>query len=433
MSKERIVSIIDVGSSKVTTLIAEAAEEQIQVIGVSTISSRGIKKGVVVDIDQAVETLSESLEAAERMAGFAVSRAYITVNGNHISSVNSQGVVAVSSPEGEITPNDVERVIEAARAISMPSSREIIHVIPRTFVVDAQEGIADPIGMSGVRLQVETHIISGAATSMRNLVRCVQQVGVDVENLVFSGLASAQAVLNETEKELGVALVDIGGGTTDVQVFMEGSPTYSSVLPLGGRNITNDIAIGLRVSLDNAEKIKHFVSRDIRQPTKPEGGRRKTDSRERKTEEEEIDLTELGIQDPKKVEKKFLVNGIIEPRVEEIAEEVYDELRKSGVEELVPAGMVLCGGAAQTVGAREVFKDVLRMPVRIAKPEGVSGLIEEIDSPAFAGSVGAVIYAAHVDQDGGAGFKMPGLGGFSLEQIGDKIKGAIEWVKSFKP
>lgn len=441
MAKEKIVSIIDVGSSKITTLIAEVAEEeQIQIIGVSSIPSRGIKKGVVVDIDRAVETLAESLEAAERMAGFAVSRAYITVNGNHISSVNSQGVVAVSSAEGEIAPADVDRVIEAARAISMPSSREIIHVVPRTFIVDAQEGIHDPIGMSGIRLQVETHIISGAATSMRNLVRCVQQVGVDVENLVFAGLASSSAVLNETEKELGVVLVDVGGGTTDVNVFVEGSPTYSSVLPLGGKNITNDIAIGLRVSLDEAKKIKHFASRESRQPAEPAGRKSlpdrqagKTRISKSKTEDEEIDLSDLGIKDLKKVERKFLVNGIIEPRLEEIAEEVYDELRKSGAEELIPAGVVLCGGAAQTVGAEEVFKDVLRVPVRVAKPEGVSGLIEEIDSPAYAGSVGAVIYAAHTDEGGGVGLGMPSLGGFSLDRIGDTIKEGVDWIKSFNP
>lgn len=431
MSKERVVSIIDVGSSKITSLIAEVAEEQIQIIGVSTLPSRGIKKGVVVDIDEAVESLSESLEAAERMAGYAVSRAYVTVNGQHISSVNSQGVVAVSSPEGEITPNDVDRVIEAARAISLPNSREIIHVVPRTFVVDAQEGIADPLGMSGVRLQVETHIISGATTSMRNLVRCVQQVGVDVENLVFTGLASSEAVLSETEKELGVALVDIGGGTTGVTVLVEGSPTYSSVLPLGGKNITNDIAIGLRVGLEEAERIKEFVSQEEPIPTRPVKRNVETEHAPSHSDNEKIDLTTLGIKDLRSVERKFLVQGIIEPRLEEIAEEVDQELRKSGAEDLIPAGVVLCGGAAQTTGAVEVFKDVLRTPVRRGEPEGVSGLIEEIDSPAYAASVGAVLYAAHIDGTG-RGIKLS-LGRIKPDKILTRIKEAWDKFQSYMP
>lgn len=427
MPKEKITSIIDIGSSKITTLIAEAIEERIQIIGVSTVPSRGIKKGVVVNIDEAVEALSKSLEAAERMADYAVSQAHITVNGNHISSVNSQGVVAVSSPEGEITPSDVNRVIEAARAINMPNSREVIHIIPRTYIVDSQEGVADPIGMSGIRLQVETHIITGAATSIRNLIRCVQQLGVDVENLIFAGLASSYAVLNETEKELGVVLADIGGGTTDIQVFVEGSPTYSSVLPLGGKNITNDIAIGLRVSLEEAEKIKHLVSQEKHPSTKPTSHPTET------TTEEEIDLTRLGIKDLKKVDRKFLVNGIIQPRLEEIAEEIYDEIRKSGAEDLIPAGVVLCGGAAQTVDAEKVFKEVLRMPVRVAQPRGVSGLIDEIDSPAYAASVGAIIYAVSSHDQNRTPLRLPKLRGINLQNIRQHLHGIIRWIKSFNP
>jgi cell division protein FtsA len=318
MAKDQITAVIDIGSSKIVCLIAEITEDKIQIIGVSTIPSKGIKKGVVVDIDESVEALYEGIKAAERMAGASVSRVWVTVNGNHISSVNSQGVVAVASNDHEIMPGDVERVTETARAISMPSSREIIHVIPRTFIVDSQDGIDDPVGMSGDRLQVETHIISGSATSMHNLVKCIQQVGLDVDNLIFTGLAASESVLNETEKELGVVLVDIGGGTTSLVVLIEGSPVYSSVLKLGGKNITADIAIGLRVPLEDAEEIKKFVSLQKRKPAISESRAAK----ENPEEMNEIDLSSLGLESIQKVDRRFLIEGIIQPRLEEMADEI---------------------------------------------------------------------------------------------------------------
>ncbi|MDP2735305.1 MAG: cell division protein FtsA, partial [bacterium] len=255
MAKDNIITGIDVGTSKVSTVIASVSpEEKISVIGVSTVPSRGIKKGVVVDIDEAVESIAASLEAAERMAGYSVQSAFVAVDGKHISSLNSHGVVAVSGEGSEITENDVERVTEAARAVSLPSSREIIHVLPRGFTVDSQDGVKDPVGMSGVRMEVETNIISGSTTVMRNLVKCVQQVGVNVNDLVFGGLASSEAVLSETERGLGCALVDIGGETTQVLIFTNGSPVYASVIPYGGQSITNDLAVGLRISLEDAER-----------------------------------------------------------------------------------------------------------------------------------------------------------------------------------
>ena len=287
MAKERIVVGIDIGTSKVSTIIASVTEEeQVSVIGVSTVESKGIKKGVVVDIDRAVDSISMSLEGSERMAGYAVSKAFVSVGGNHIASLNSHGVVAISNPSGEIGHDDIARVTEAARAISIPSSREIIHVLPRSFIVDSQDGVHDPVGMSGVRLEVETHIISGATTSMRNLVKCVQQVGVDVEDLVFNSLASSYSTISDTEKELGVVLVDIGGGTTSISIFVEGSVAYSSVLPIGGRNITNDLAIGLRTSLDQAEKVKIFLSEQKEKVAYPESG----DSEDHKKESRKENL-----------------------------------------------------------------------------------------------------------------------------------------------
>lgn len=426
MSKQRVISSIDIGSSKIATIIADASEEgKIQIIGVSAVDSRGIKKGAVVDIDEAVEAISESLEAAERMAGYAVPAAFITVDGQHISSVNSSGVVAVSSPDQEITESDVERVIEAARAISIPSSREIVHVIPRTFLVDSQEGVADPVGMSGVRLQVETHIVSGAATSMRNLVKCIQQVGVEVEELIFGGIAASEAVLTETERELGVILMDIGGGTTDLVFFSENSPAYSSVLTIGGKNITNDIAIGLRVSLDEAEKIKRFISTAKLKTLPPEK------STAYSKEEEEIDISELDIANLKKIELKFLKDGIIRPRLEELLEQVVKELRKSGLEGLLPAGVVICGGGALTIGIAEAIKKVLRLPVRIAEPTGVSGLIDEVSTPAFAASIGSVIYATKIKKSAVRG--LPVLGKVRISKISDVAKKLINKVKSYSP
>ena len=429
MAKEQIISAIDVGSSKVVCLIAEILDDKIQIIGVSTLPSRGIKKGVVVDIDEAVEVLSEGMEAAERMSGVSVSRVWVTVNGSHISSVNSQGVVAVSSPDGEISASDVNRVTEAARAISMPSSREIIHVIPRTFIVDSQEGIDDPIGMSGVRLQVETHIISGATTSMRNLVKCIQQVGLDAENLIFTGLASSESVLSETEKELGVVVADIGGGTSNIAIFVDGSPVYSSVLKLGGKNITSDIAIGLRVSLEEAEEIKKYKS--VYQTKIASTARNPRDRFSHPTkEDEDIDVSSLGLPNIQKVNRKFLIDGIIQPRLEEIADEIMQEIRKSGYEGLMPAGVVVAGGTAQTVGLKDVLSDVMNLPVRIAEPAGVSGLIDEVNGPAFAASIGSVIYAAKNSAQGKMfmpGFKIPSMG---MKSVWDKV---VSTVKGFMP
>ncbi|NTV31296.1 cell division protein FtsA [candidate division WWE3 bacterium] len=434
MAKEQIISAIDVGSSKIVCLIAEILEDKIQIIGVSTLPSRGIKKGVVVDIDEAVEVLSEGMEAAERMAGVSVSRVWVTVNGSHISSVNSQGVVAVSAPDGEISVSDVNRVTEAARAISMPSSREIIHVIPRTFIVDSQEGIDDPVGMSGVRLQVETHIVSGATTSMRNLVKCIQQVGLDAENLTFTGLAASESVLSETEKELGVVVADIGGGTSNICIFVDGSPVYSSVLKLGGKNITSDIAIGLRVSLEEAEEIKKYMGvyeAKLAQKSKAGGERSYFSGATTNKDDEDIDISSLGLPNIQKVNRKFLIEGIIQPRLEEIADEIQQEIKKSGYEGLMPAGVVVAGGTALTVSLKDTFSIVLNLPVRIAEPTGVSGLIDEVNGPAFAASIGGIIYAAKNSVGGVRSmvpkFKLP-LG--SVKSAFDRV---VHIFKGFMP
>lgn len=436
MPRSRVISGIDIGSSKIVAIIGQVSEEsEISIIGVSSVPSKGIKKGVVVDIDKAVAAISDALSAAERMAGCTVASIFITLDGTHVSSVNSPGVVAVSSPDGGINEGDVTRVVEAARAISIPSSREIIHVIPRSYSVDSQEGVQDPVGMSGVRLQVETHIISGAATSMRNLVKCVQQVGLDVEDLVFNALASAEAVLTETEKELGVVLVDIGGGTTSLIIFTEGSPVFSSVLPIGGKNITNDIAIGLRISLEDAEKVKTFLSTYQKPvlPSKKKGAKVKEGKEKegRQGDEEgregEIDVSSLNISNLKSVDKDFLIKGIIRPRLEEIFELVKETLKKSGYEGSLPSGVVVCGGGASTVGLEDVAKRILRVPVRVGVPQGVSGLIEEVSSPAYAAAIGMIIFAARQLPV----VRIPLIS--KVPQLKQYLEKVIGWVKGFLP
>ena len=330
ISEGKIAVGIDIGTSKIVTLIAKIDEEGIvNILGVSEVKSSGIKKGQIVDIEDAVVAVNALLEAAERMAGYSVSHVCASVGGSHIQSQNSKGVVAVSSQDAEITENDLLRVIDAARAISIPSSREILHVLPRNYTVDGQEGIKDPIGMTGVRLEVDTHIISGTDTSIRNERKALTEVGVDVDAMVFSGYASALAVLSETEKELGVVLVDIGAGTTDIAIYVDGSIAYSSVLPIGARHITNDLAIGLRISLESAEKIKLFLSKPQKRMLTHEDllGH---DTREKRAPDE-VDLSSLGLpEDIRKVSQKTLIDGIIRPRLNEIFTVVGMELKKSG-------------------------------------------------------------------------------------------------------
>lgn len=427
MSKERIIVGIDVGSSKIATLIASySKDDSLTVIGVSTIPARGLRKGQVVDIDEAVKSIGEGVEAAERMAGVSVSSAFIVVGGSHISSVNSRGVVAVAGGENEISEEDVKRVTEAARAISIPSSREIIHVIPRDFIVDSQEGIKDPVGMTGIRLEVETHIVTGATTSMRNLAKCIQQIGIDVEGLVFSGLASAESSLTDTEKELGVALIDIGGGTTDVSLFVDGSIAHSVVIPIGGKNITNDLAIGIRGSLEDAEKIKLELSSSNKKREEEF-----EDEEERNAKKKDvIDLSALGLSEELgTLSRKTLVDGIIKPRLTEIFTLIGMEIKRSGYAGLLPAGVVVTGGSAETIGISQIGKEVLRMPVRIARPTGLTGLIDEISSPAYSSLVGAILYGSKVSTVS-SGMNLPLVNGGSVLNLFKKV---FNWFRSFLP
>jgi len=384
MNKPRIVAAIELGSSKISTLIAQivvdqvSQESSINIIGASSVDSRGIKKGQIVDIEEAVEATISSVEAAERMAGYNLESAYIALGGAHIHSQNSHGVVAISDPNGEINQNDVDRAIDAASAVSLPTSREIVRVMPREYVVDGESGVRDPVGMSGVRLEVDTHIISAGSASIKNIKKAVNEVGIQIDDLVFTGMASAEATLSPTEKELGCVLVDIGGGTTSIAAYIDGALCYSGVIPVGAKNVTNDLAIGLRVTLDTAEKIKIALS-----------------DKDKKTENDEMDLVGLGVTEVTKISKKTLVEGIIRPRLNEIFTMVRLELDKEGLTNRIPSGAIITGGGAETVGVVDSAKRMLSLPVRVGVPKGVGGLIDDIMSPSFSTTIGLLVYGSH--------------------------------------
>lgn len=380
---ERVITAIDIGSSKIATIVGIETKDsdELRIIGFNSTPSRGIKKGLIVDIDKVAGAIEESLERAERMAGQKINHAFVSVGGPHISSLNSRGVVAVANTQGEITNDDVNRVVEAARAISLSSTKQIIEVTPRDFIVDGQEGIRNPIGMSGVRLEVDTHIITASQINLKNIERCIEDLGVHNDGFLFAGLASAESVLTDTEKELGVACVDIGGGKTDIALYVDGALSYSSSLPIGARHITNDIAVGTRVSLDSAEKIKLFLSKHLKS------------SQNQKKNVEQLPLGELHIEESlDNVSVKTIVDGIIGPRLEELFKLVGDEVMKSTYFEQIPSGLVITGGGALTIGVSEMGKKIIGLPVRVGIPVGVTGLIDEILDPQFAATVGLILY-----------------------------------------
>ncbi len=432
MTEGKIVVGIDIGTSKIVTLIARIDEAlSINVVGVSEVSSAGIKKGQIIDIVEAVVSINNSLEAAERMAGYSVSKIIASVGGAHIESQNSRGVVAVSAPHGEITENDLMRVIDAAKAVSLPSSREIIHILPRNYIVDGHEGVKDPIGMTGVRLEVDTHIISSSTMALRNMEKAFSEVGVDVEGMVSSGYASSLAVLSDTEKELGVVMVDIGAGTTDISIYIDGSVAYSSVLAIGARHITNDLAIGLRISLESAEKIKLFLS-NTKKALRVEADEEEGDTKEKKPSDE-LNLSSLHLpEDISKASEKTLVDGIIRPRINEIFAMVGMEIKRSEFGGQTPAGLVVTGGGAKTVGVADVAKRVLAMPVRIGIPQDIKGIIDEIQDPAFSTAVGLVAYGATLEVSSSLpfGFSFPVMKNIKFGKYFSKL---IELVKSFLP
>lgn len=386
---DTIISAIDVGSSKTAVICAKLSdlEDNPRIMGFSSVASKGVRRGQIVDINQVTDTLEEAVEKAERMAGSKIDSALVSIGGPHIESINSAGVVAISQPDVEISQADVERAVDAARAISLSSSREVIEVVPREYIVDGQGGIKNPLGMSGVRLEVSTHIITASNTNLKNLDRALSDLGIVVNGYVFSGLASSMSTLSETERELGVVVVDIGGGKCDICIYVDGSLSYSCSIPMGARHITNDIAVGLRLSLDSAEKIKILLSDKSAQKKVPA---------EKKpfSAKDDLDVSDLHLPEGiTTVSYKTLVDGIIRPRVSEIFELVRDEIHKSGFSGNIPSGLVITGGGAMTVSVAEIAKKIVGANTRIGIPTNVSGLVDEVLFPQFACLCGLIIYS----------------------------------------
>lgn len=373
---ERTIVGIDVGTTKVCTLVGKMDEGGIlRIVGVGVVPSKGLRKGVVVNVSEATEAIAASVEKAERISGYEIERAHVGVAGAHISSFNSRGVVAV--PRGHsITQNDVDRVLDAALAIAIPHNRDVIHVIPRGYIVDGQDGVRDPLGMHGFRLEVETNIITGAATSIHNLIKCVNQVGIEIDELVLAPLASGEAVLTDNEREMGVVLADIGGGTTDMAIFIEGSVWHAAILPVGGNHLTNDVAVGLRAPFAAAKEVKEKY------------GYARADG---VAADETIDVAVFGGDSWQAISRRFLAE-IIEARAAEIFSLMLQEVKRSGYDGLLPAGVVLCGGTSQLAGIRELCRDILQLPTRIGAPHDLEGLVDTLSSPAYATSVGLLLW-----------------------------------------
>ncbi len=417
---DNLICGIDIGSSKIATVVGikQEGSEEIKIIGFNSSPAKGIRKGLIVDIKGVTDCVEESVEKAERMAGHKINQAYVSVGGPHISSLNSHGIVAISNASNEISQSDVQRVIESARALSLSSTRQIIEVVARDFIVDGQPGIKNPVGMTGVRLEVETHIITASSINLKNIERVLDDLGIENLGFVFSGLASAEAVLTNTEKELGVVLVDIGGGKIDLAIYVEGALSYSSSIPVGARHITNDIAVGLRVSLDSAEKIKLFLSKNLTSKKKPS----------------QLNFNELNLPEQlTEVSLKTLVDGIIAPRLEEIYKLIFEEIEKSGFAQLVPSGLVITGGGALTVGMLETGKRVVGLPIRIGLPDKLTGLIDETTDPQYASTIGLLLYGSqNLSNYQNAGMKNFGkiLKEFDLGGSFTKIK---DFFKQFIP
>ena len=408
MDRETVLVGIDAGTTKVTTLIGEVARSgDVNIIGYGIGPSAGMKKGMVANIDQTVNSIATSIEKAERLSGYKISSAFVGVGGSHITSQNSRGVVAVSGHKREVSREDVGRATDAAKAVQVPSNRELLHVIPRGFIVDGQDGIKDPLGMSAVRLEVETHMVAGAATSVQNLSKCITQANVQIDELVVNSIAAAEAVLTDTEKDLGVLVADIGGGTTDIAIFADGAIYHSAVLPVGGINVTNDVAIGLRTSLNLAEEIK------IKHGTANHGDVQP---------EELLNVAVLGEEDGQTIQRKRL-SEIIEARMGEIYQLIHEEVKCSGHGGMLPAGVVLTGGGARLSGAAELAREVLQMPVRVGAPQGVGGLMDQLANPAFATPIGLLVWGAnHLGAEPIGYTPSPSLGG-GVGRVMDWLRG----------
>jgi cell division protein FtsA len=376
--KERYVVGLDVGTSRVCCVVAESLHEGgVDIVGIGVAESRGIRRGVVVNLEAAVESIKKAIEEAELMAGVEIDSVHLALSGPHIKGFNSRGVIAVAGKNREITRDDVRRAIEAAKAVALPAGREILHVLPQDFVVDEQDGIGAPVGMTGARLEVNVHVVTGAISSTQNVVACVNRAGVAVADTVIEQLAAAEAVLTPDEKELGVAVVDIGGGTADLAIYERGSLWHTGVVAVGGDHFTNDIAVGLRTPIPDAEKVKRKNGCALSSMV---------------DEDETIEVASVGGRKPRLMARRIL-SEILQPRAEEIFHLVWDEIRRAGYEKSLNSGIVLTGGGAILEGMPEIAEQIFDLPIRRGCPIDVGGLADHVNSPSFATPVGLVAYA----------------------------------------
>ena len=416
MASRDIIVGIDVGSTSVRTVIAQIfpEEEKPRIIGVGIAPSSGVRKGVIVDLEDATKSINDSVEQAERTAGVSVDRATISIGGSHIVSQSSKGVIAVGRADGEVTEDDIERVINAAQAISIPANKEIIHIIPKNYSLDDNKDIRDPLGMNGVRLEVDAMIVEGSTPFIKNLTKCVEQSGIEVSEFVLAPLAASKATLTKRQKELGVVLVDIGGGTTSVAVFEENDLLHTNILPIGGSHITNDIAIGLRTSIDVAEKVKLEYGNAL--PAEI-------------SKKEEINLAEIDANE-EGIVSRYHVAEIIEARLEEIFMLVNKELKSIGREKLLPAGVVLTGGTSKLPGAVDLAKNILSLPAQTGFPMQMGGLIDKVDDPTYVTVSGLVIWGSENDGASRTGGLIKGSLAGGMTNSVDNMK---KWLGKFLP
>lgn len=384
MPRDQLIVALDIGTTKICTLVAEVDNlRQVNVVGVGTAPSVGMRKGVVVNIDEAAHAIAQSVERCERLSGYRIDSAYVGVTGQHISGVNRRGVVAVSPHSTEIHPADVERAMETARVQAIAADREILHVLPRGYILDGQDGVRDPVGMAGRRLEADMHIVTAGTTAVHNLVRCVNRAGLQIDELVLQPLASAEAVLTPSERDIGVALADIGGGTTDIAIFVDGAVAYTGAIGVAGNHVTNDLALGLRAPFAMAEQVKIQFGTALSSEVDPG------------------DIVEVQTydQDEGEIISRRLIADIIESRMQEIFSLIEVEVRRAGYDGRLPAGMVLVGGTAQMRDIRPLGRDVLNLPVRVGTPTGAIGLTDTIMRPAYATTIGLLLWAAYHTDD----------------------------------
>jgi cell division protein FtsA len=394
---------LDIGTSKVVAIVGEISiDDEIEIIGIGSNQSRGLKKGVVVNIESTVHSIQRAIEEAELMAGCEIHSVFTGIAGSHIRSLNSHGIVAIR--DNEVTYGDVDRVIDAAKAVAIPADQKILHILPQEFIIDNQEGVKEPIGMSGVRLEAKVHMVTGAVSAAQNIVKCVRRCGLEVDDIILEQLASSYSVLTEDEKDLGVCMIDIGGGTTDIAVFTDGAIHHTAVIPIAGDQVTNDIAVALRTPTQHAEDIKVQYACALTQLA---------------NNDESIEVPSVGDRPSRRLARQTLAE-VVQPRYEELFTLVQAELRRSGYESLIAAGIVLTGGSSKMEGVIELAEEIFHMPVRIGIPQYVSGLSDVVKSPIYATGVGLLIFGKRQSQEGNTQI-----------HINDGVKGIFERMKSW--